>query len=529
MIIFNKSIMKLLIFFLLIVSESFGVHKNIIINDLSVTGKGANEPSIWINPENINEIMAGSNLKFWYYSTDAGESWTSHVLESSYGVWGDPCIITNANGEFIFSHLSNPPKDQHPDGSWIDRIVTQTFKRESSTFTDGVYLKKSGTKAQDKQWMVLCPKTDNIYMSWTEFDQYGSSNPEKRSRILFAKSTNGGDSWGSSTTLSKFEGDCIDSDMTTEGALPTVTPDGTIIVVWSFDSKLWMQRSSDEGETWFSEEREIHDHVGGWNYSVPGLGRCNGFPIVKADYFTGDDNGTVYLNWSDQTNGLDDTDIWFSKSGDKGETWSKKTRVNDDNSGNHQFLTWMDVDKTTGYIWFVFYDRREHLGNQTDVYMAVSKDKGESFQNFKVSESSFAPSEGHFFGDYNNISAHQSIIRPVWVRRESGVQYIMTAKVEPDSLNTSLDSPFAKLRAYPNPFHDKLFLEYENISHQRINLDIVNVQGIVVKNIFSGKYLKPMLYQFELITHFSDLSPGIYFLKLRNKSGILVYKLFYKD
>ena len=532
MIYFIKHIILIFILVLFFISESFSQHRNIRINDVNLTSDGkreANEPSIWINPKNPNEIMAGSNLHFWYFSKDSGNTWETNILRSSYGVWGDPCIITNASGEFIFSHLSSPDTSVHSDGSWIDRIVTQTFLKESSTFTDGTFLQKNETKAQDKQWMALCPKTDNVYMSWTEFDKYGSSDKDKHSRILFAKSTNGGDSWSSSKTISTFEGDCMDSDFTTEGAMPVITPDGTVIVVWSFDDKLWIQRSEDQGETWLSEEREIHNQIGGWEYSIPGLGRSNGFPIVKADYFSPDGNGTIYLNWSDQAFGFNDTDIWFSKSTDKGETWSKKTKVNDDDSGNHQFLTWMDVDQSTGYIYFVFYDRREYLDNQTDVYMAISKDKGETFQNFKISESTFTPSEKKFLGDYNNLSVRDNIIRPVWTRQDSGVQYIMTALVEPDKIISSVESPFATFKAYPNPFYDNLFLEYNNSKHQVIDLDIVNIQGIFVKNIFSGKYLKPKNYQFNLISYFSDLTPGIYFLKLKSKSGVETFKILYKD
>jgi Secretion system C-terminal sorting domain len=513
-------------------SHNVTQHRNIRINDTEITSDGkreAGEPSIWINPKSPNEIMAGSNLHFWYFSQDSGKTWETNILKSSYGVWGDPCIITNANGEFIFSHLANPPKDNYPDGSWIDRIVTQTFKRESSTFTDGTFAQKNGTKAQDKQWMALCPRTDNIYMTWTEFDKYGTSDKDKHSRILFAKSTDGGDSWSASSTISKFEGDCTDSDFTTEGAMPAVTPDGTIIIIWSFDSKLWMQRSEDEGKTWLSEEVAIHDQIGGWDYSIPGLSRSNGFPVVKADYFSSDEKGTIYLNWSDQTFGLNDTDIWFSKSTDKGQTWSDRKKVNDDNSGNHQFLTWMDVDPSNGNIYFVFYDRRNYLDNQTDVFMAISKDKGETFQDFKISEGPFIPKEKIFLGDYNNLSVRDNIIRPIWTRQDSGVQHIMTSLVNPSEIVSSVESPFTTFKAYPNPFYNNLFLEYDNDKHQVIDLDIVNIQGIFVKNIFSSKYLKPKNYQFNLISYFSELTTGIYFLKLKSKSGVETFKILYKD
>lgn len=56
----------------------------------------------------------------------------------------------------------------------------------------------------------------------------------------------------------------------------------------------------------------------------------------------------------------------------------------------------MTIDQTTGILYFVFYDRRNTSNNLTDVYMARSTDGGETFANFKVSESSFNPNSNVF-------------------------------------------------------------------------------------------------------------------------------------
>jgi hypothetical protein len=58
-------------------------------------------------------------------------------------------------------------------------------------------------------------------------------------------------------------------------------------------------------------------------------------------------------------------------------------------------------------LYFVFYDRRNTANNFTDVYVARSTDGGETFTNFKVSQSSFNPTSGVFFGDYTNIAAYE--------------------------------------------------------------------------------------------------------------------------
>ena len=87
----------------------------------------------------------------------------------------------------------------------------------------------------------------------------------------------------------------------------------------------------------------------------------------------------------------------------------------------------MAVDPSNGGIHIVFYDRRNHDDATTDVYVARSFDGGELFVNQLVSESSFLPEGKVFFGDYNNISAVDGHVRPIWTREVDGVLTIMTA------------------------------------------------------------------------------------------------------
>jgi hypothetical protein len=133
------------------------------------------------------------------------------------------------------------------------------------------------------------------------------------------------------------------------------------------------------------------------------------------------------VNWSDQRNGTDDTDVWIMKSNDGGATWSAPVRVNDDAGKAHQFFNWMAVDPVTGYVYVVFYDRRGLEGNATHVYVACSKDGGATFENRRVSETPFTPEAGIFFGDYNNIAAHGGMVRPIWTRFENGKLSVWTA------------------------------------------------------------------------------------------------------
>jgi flagellar hook assembly protein FlgD len=399
--------------------------------NIRIDGPISNSPeevTIAVNPVNPDVIAAGANIDHFYYSVDGGLNWGEKHLSSTLGVWGDPCVLFDSLGNLYYAHLSNPVV-----GYWIDRIVVQKSTDNGMTWNDGAGVGFVEPKNQDKEWLAVdltqSQYKGNIYMTWTEFDDYGSSNPNDSSRIKFSKSTDQGETWSNSLTISDRSGNCIDSDNTTEGAVPAVGPDGEIYVSWAGPLGLMFDKSLDGGETWGSDIF-ISDIPGGWDFDVPGIWRCNGLPITMCDISNSPYRGYIYSCWGDQRNGTSNTDVFFSRSTDGGETWSPALRVNDDNTTRHQFFPWMTIDQTTGIIWGVFYDRRNTSGSATDVYVVKSIDGGESFENFKVSQSSFTPTSSVFFGDYSNIFAWDKKIYPIWSRLQSGQLSVWTAIIE---------------------------------------------------------------------------------------------------
>lgn len=391
---------------------------NAIKIDSTEFGFGICEPSICINPNNTDHIAAASILNWSYTSKDGGLTWTKTGLNSSMGVYGDPVVRIDHDGIIYYSHLSNPDNAAYRSESFLDRIVVQRSTDHGATWNDGTHPAIRGKKDQDKQWMAIDPRNNHLFMTWTEFDAYGSENPNDKSRILFSKSTDQGLSWTEPLAISQFEGDCIDDDMTTEGAVPAVGPNGELYVSWSFNEKIYFDKSFDGGKTWMNEDIVIAQQPGGWAIDIPGINRCNGMPITDVDISGGTNHGTIYVNWSDQRNGADDTDVWLISSRDKGLTWTNPIRVNDDEAGKQQFFCWMDIDQRSGNISIVFYDRRQHSDERTDVYLAHSTDGGQQFTNYKINKESFKPNPNVFFGDYNDISTVNGQIRPIWTQNE---------------------------------------------------------------------------------------------------------------
>ncbi|HSN50291.1 MAG TPA: T9SS type A sorting domain-containing protein, partial [Bacteroidales bacterium] len=509
----------LLLFFSLSVPV-FCQFTNIVIGETDMP----NEPSIAINPKNTAQMVAGANIKLFYHSSDSGYTWQQGQLTSTYGVYGDPCIIADTAGNFYFFHLSDPVA-----GNWLDRIVCQKSVNGGQTWSNGSYAGLNGNKDQDKEWAVVDPANNNIYLTWTEFDSYGSSNHNDSTNILFSKSSDAGLSWSVPARINRVAGDCLDMDSTVEGAVPAVGPAGQIYVSWAGPAGLVFNRSLDEGTTWLDSNIFVSDIPGGWDYAIPGIYLANGLPVTCCDLSNGPHRGNIYINWSDQRNGEEDTDIWFKKSTDGGLTWESLVRINNDPPGKQQFFTWMTVDQVSGFIYIVFYDRRDLPGNLTDVYLALSKDGGSTFENFRISESPFNPVPQIFFGDYTNISAHNGIVRPVWARQSVSEISIVTAVVDRINTGTGHKPPsIASLsmdQNYPNPGKEKTYISFRLHRTSPVTLKVYDLYGqeiaLIIDNqiMESGKYVR----SFDIAAH--RLSAGIYYFSLVSGEESLIRKM----
>jgi hypothetical protein len=396
---------------------------------------GPCEPSIAINPNKPDELVAGSVLNNVYFSQDGGFSWKTQKLKSPLGVWGDPCLIADYQNNFYYFHLSNPEGQGWRSAALLDRIVVQKSSDGGQYWTEGTGIGYHDQRHdQDKEWAAVNPQNNHMYVTWTEFDQYESSLPQDSSYILFSMSSDQGESWTEAIRINAKAGNCLDDDLTVEGAVPAVGPKGEIYVSWAFNDSLYFDRSLDEGQSWLEEDKVIAAQPGGWSFAVPGLERCNGLPVTACDISEGEHRGTIYVNWSDLRNGEDDADVWIAKSTDGGDSWSAPIRVNDDAPGHQQFLTWMAVDPISGYVYVVFYDRRRFNDNRTDVYLAYSIDGGESFKNIRVTREPFLLEEQGFFGDYNNIAAYNGLIYPIWTQMDGRKLSVWTARVRQEEL-----------------------------------------------------------------------------------------------
>jgi hypothetical protein len=380
------------------------------------------EPSIAIDPSNPKRMVAGSILNNVYKSYDGGVTWDHDVMKSRHGVYGDPTIVASPLGDFYYLHLGDPDQRGWSSSRLLESIVIQQlnekkFLCKKNCWTDGIAIGTNAPKDQDKQWATTSKDGSEIYVTWTEFDKYESTEPNDHSRILFSKGKKGETSFSKPIAISDVEGGCVDDDNTVEGAVPAAGLNNEVYVAWAHQENIYFNKSLDGGNTWMPKSKVAMSIPGGWNQDIPGVYRANGMPILLSDLSNGQNRGNLYLCWSDERNG--DVDVFVSSSSDGGEHWSEAVRVNNDEGHAHQFFPWMAVDAVTGNLYAVFYDRRNYTDYNTDVYLASSSDGGKTWANERISEKPFITNASVFLGDYNNISAVNGVVRPIWTRTDN--------------------------------------------------------------------------------------------------------------
>jgi hypothetical protein len=175
--------------------------------------------------------------------------------------------------------------------------------------------------------------------------------------------------------------------------------------------------------------------------------------------------------------------------------------------------------------------RRDYDINNTDVFIARSKDGGNTFENVKISESPFMPSSSVFFGDYTNITAHDGKIRPIWARADGISMSIWTAIIDvtTDIAKPTQQMPFSLAQNYPNPFRESTYISYKLRNTSMVTLSVYDIYGrqvaVIVnnKNMEAGKYIE----QFNA-TRF-NIHSGVYYFTLQIGNVIKKQKMILVD
>ncbi len=382
-------------------------------------------------------------------SQDEGMTWNQTFVPSLGFNLGDGVVTVDSKGNFYYAMISLDKNDRSLIGVSRSTNGGKTWSRpaDASTTAGGQ------DDFQDKEWITADRSAksrfkDNVYVSWTKFP--ASDSP----KIMFAASKNRGKRFLAPVVISGS----IDNNSVVQGSVVATGPNGEIYIVWSDRSLVGLfspvfirfSKSTDGGKT-FSTPTSIAKFVNP-GYPANGVFSGNVFPSLAVDISNGSNQGNIYVVYSGRAQNVSDrADIFLVKSKDGGNSWSEQIKLNDDNSIAEQILPSVAVTDD-GSVAASWYDRRNDLTNLSllDIYATVSKDGGNSFSaNQRITDTNWplipTPLDlrGGYHGDYSQLATMGNKFLFNWGDDRSGTDTdVYFASRTADELATSTKAGF---------------------------------------------------------------------------------------
>jgi hypothetical protein len=376
-----------------------------------------------LNPDNLCAVWRDFRLGYrrvgYAASFDGGINWTEGLLDEPTYPWhSDPGITVDADGNFFAVILSYTSTSQ-PNGLYVYKSSDGGLSwGDPVTVINGV----SGV-FEDKE-LIGCDRTDspyrgNLYVTWARFG-YGTD-------ILVSRSTDGGQSFQAPINISSYSSH--------QWPVPVVGADGAVYIAWVNYSPLSIRfAKSTNGGASFGSDRSLTS-VSFYPGNINGGIMTFPFPAMDADITGGPYNGNLYVAYMDYGSGSG-TDIFFKRSTNDGTTWSPAIRINDDPQGvnRDQFHPWISIDEA-GVISVIFLDRRDDPGNYYyNLYMTQSSDAGVTWSdNIRISDISSDPQAGSaragLLGEYIGLTSSNGRVNPLWTDTRNGHQDAYTARI----------------------------------------------------------------------------------------------------
>lgn len=335
----------------------------------------------------------------------------------------------------------------------------------------------------DKPWLSIGPSAEDpdkdvIYVTYTHFESVYpivfpfSGNfpffgvPVLETSIEVVSSDDGGRTWSDPVTVSPvvrrvFAADAsppaesseegsdsetqelqeapsaaVGTQRVLQGSQPQVATDGTLYVTWldSTDddsqeglAENYVARSEDDGKTF---DKPIRTAV----YNETGFSPRNGFFRYWGSTFPqiatgpGDEVYVVFTGRPPDSS-IDDGDIYFTRSLDRGETWTRPRALNGDETHHLQFFPSIATSPNGDLhvMWGDFRDDRSQT--RYHIYYTTSSDQGRTWgfrdeeldidtPDTRVTDFHSNPNKGFpggvFIGDYFSIAASDKDVYLVW-------------------------------------------------------------------------------------------------------------------
>ncbi|MEO0225563.1 MAG: FlgD immunoglobulin-like domain containing protein, partial [candidate division WOR-3 bacterium] len=404
------------------------------------------------------------------------------------------------------------------------------------TWSNPVQASDPGT-SEDKPWSTADGRY--VYVTWTRF----SGTP---TQIRFARSTDGGQTWGNYTNLHT-------TGQTAQWSIPAVGRGDTVYVSWSLDDRNtsgwtvgwdpYVKISTDRGVTWGAEYPSPRAN----NYRASGTGGSfrwrhlpySGFAVSKKTghlhraYTTRDSSTGVYR-------------IRYTRSTDAGRTWSTPFRLNSTMTPDtfEAFFPWIAVDDSVGHIHVVWYDMRAGRPDSSlDVYYRRSTDGGTTWlPELRVTDVSFWPDtlpSGGFaaiIGDYINVATSTDFAVAGWCdcrnerqgRKEdvyvSRYGYLVDIK---EGKKQALETDFILSPCRPNPSRGLVKIQFTNPVTADLSLKVFDLCGNVVRTLIEGtvKEGTNRVMWDGRDDNNVEVPQGVYFIRLKTDKATRIDKI----
>jgi hypothetical protein len=359
----------------------------------------------WNDYREVGFVRSGFAVSF-----DGGQTWDDFMLRPPAGfqssVEGDPMVAhDDRTGTLWLGAMSF----FGGGGIYVSRLDPGETEFEPSVMAE--------TGGVDKGWMAAgirpgLPDTTRLYITYN---------------LGIIWSDNMGDTFTNPVSL----GSGI-------GFLPRVGPNGEVYVAyWDFDDGVKLKRSLNGGASFTTHTIATRMDVWGTQDGSRFPGQ---FRVPSLNYLDVDPNtGTLYAVYFDTTNivdGQSNVDIYFCKSFDQGTTWSTPVVINGDNDQpGDQFFPWIEVDQQ-GRVHVMYLDSRHTRQNDNvsngffDAYYNYSDDGGTTWNEFRLSPTSWSSAGAGFLGDYSGMAVAGNFVYPVYIQTDSGDQRIYTNIIE---------------------------------------------------------------------------------------------------
>jgi hypothetical protein len=402
--------------------SQFGVftsyQANVDANGNNILGDAANEPSISVDPTNLNKMVIAwrqfnsiqSNFRQagWGYTTDGGIHWTfPGVLENNV-FRSDPVSHCDETGKFFYLSLQS---DQ-AQSFFCDDVWNSTNGGQS-------WMQGGPGHGGDKEWFTL-DTTNGMghgfqYQFWTGF--FACDTGE------FTRSTDGGLTWMTPINVPN-NADTGTLDVDTNGNL----------FVGGGGSPFWSLRSSNaqiENQT-PTFDRVTQVNMGGdlIQGGINGIGLC-GQTFLAVDRSGTATNNYVYMLASVLPPGRSTTDVMFSRSTDGGQTFSAPIRINDDPNPQNKWHWFGTLSVApNGRIDSVWYDTRNAVNNiDSQLFYSWSTDGGVTWAPNVTVSNPFNPQAG--FPNNQKIGDYITLVSDA---TGANVAYAATFNVNPNAV-----------------------------------------------------------------------------------------------